>query len=121
MSNSGKRSVQLRAASRAARPTTKLGASLREPGAGLGAAGGQDRRGDAPGSGLGQQLGRQRDPRVPGAPGEAGPRRGEERGSGAGTGARGSEAAGFPHPETVPGAGRQGRRCWCSVSPPPVG
>lgn len=70
MSNSGKLALQLCAAPCAARPTTKLGASL--SGTKLGATGCRDRRGDGPGRGLGQQPGRQRDPRVPGAPGEAG-------------------------------------------------
>lgn len=117
MSNSGKLALQLCAAPRASRRTTKLGASL--PQARLRATRGRDWRGDGPGRGPGQQPERQRDPRVPGAPGkadrEAGEYAGPERGRARGAWSR----QGLCAPGTCLGRGSGARSVGAPVYPSP--
>lgn len=113
MSNSGKLALQLRAALRAARPTTKLRAALR--GVRLGETCGLHRRGDRPGRGPGQQPGRQRTLRVPGAPGEAGREAGEGRARARGTAGR----QGLRAPGTCLGRGSGARSVSVPVCPSP--
>lgn len=115
MSNSGKLALQLRAAPRAARPTTKLGAAL--SGGRLGATRGRDRRGigQAESAGGDSKSGRQRQPRAHGAPGEAGREAGKGRGSETGAGARNPRRQGLRARGGAPGLAPSA--LWC-VPPP---